>query len=121
MSNVRFWLYTVILHLDYLPGWNREATYEGRGELGKLKWYWRRRAHLGTKLLGYKRVWDWANEADRRGHNGGGYVITNEINADPAEVERLRLAREQARNGETTPWRQAMPPVADDKQELKDE
>lgn len=37
-----------------------------------------------------------------------GFVITNEINRDPAEVARLRKSVEQARNGETVPWREAM-------------
>lgn len=32
----------------------------------------------------------------------GGEIITKEIEADPVEVERLRRAREQARQGQTT-------------------
>lgn len=38
-----------------------------------------------------------------------GQRITDEINSDPEEVERLRKAREQARTGQTTPLRDAMP------------
>lgn len=38
-----------------------------------------------------------------------GFVITNEINRDPVEVARLQRSIEQARNGQTVPWRIAMP------------
>lgn len=38
-----------------------------------------------------------------------GQQITDEINGDPEEVERLHRARQQARDGQTTPLRDAMP------------
>jgi hypothetical protein len=38
-----------------------------------------------------------------------GQRITDEINADPEEVARLIRSREQARNGDTVPWREALP------------
>jgi hypothetical protein len=34
-----------------------------------------------------------------------GRAITTAINADPAEVKRLRQARQEAREGKTRPWR----------------
>jgi hypothetical protein len=34
-----------------------------------------------------------------------GHAITAAINADPAEVARLRKARQEAREGKTRPWR----------------
>lgn len=34
-----------------------------------------------------------------------GQAITDAINADPEEVALLRAARQQAREGKTTPWR----------------